>query len=285
MTLRPLVHACLLSISAVIASAAIAPSAYAVKPADTASLPAPDAALATAIAGDWRTPDNVKRDVWRHPGQTLAFFGIAPTQTVVEITPGGGWYTEILAPLTKGKGSYYAASPWPDGNKGVVAKQTADAATYGHVKLAAFPWAEGQPKVPDGTADVVLTFRNVHNWRMGYQRSGADYSGEAFAQMFAMLKPGGTLGIVDHRLPEGASDDREKSSGYIKVSTIRRLAEAAGFEYVGASEVNANAKDTADWPKGVWTLPPSLSQKDVDRDKYVAIGESDRMTLRFRKPR
>ncbi|MEZ0243386.1 MAG: class I SAM-dependent methyltransferase, partial [Sphingomonas sp.] len=106
----------------------------------------------------------------------------------------------------------------------------------------------------------------------------------AFAQMFRMLKKGGTLGIVDHRLPESASDDREKSSGYIKVSTIRRLAEAAGFRYVGSSEINANPKDTADWPNGVWTLPPSLSQKDADRDRYLAIGESDRMTLKFRKP-
>jgi predicted methyltransferase len=250
-----------------------------------ANLPEPSADIKAAVAAATRTPANLARDQYRHPAETLSFFGVKPSDTVVEIWPGGGWYTEILAPLTKGKGSYFAASPWPDGNKGVVAKQTADATTYGHVKLAAFPWAEGQPKVPDGTADVVLTFRNVHNWRMGYQRGGTDYSGEAFAQMFAMLKPGGTLGIVDHRLPESAGDDREKSSGYIKVSTIRRLAEAAGFEFVGASEINANPKDTADWPKGVWTLPPSLSQKDVDREKYVAIGESDRMTLRFRKPR
>ncbi|NML07499.1 class I SAM-dependent methyltransferase [Sphingomonas sp. G-3-2-10] len=260
-------------------------AATAIALAAAANLPEPSADIKAAVAASTRTPANLARDQYRHPAETLSFFGVKPTDTVVEIWPGGGWYTEILAPLTKGKGTYYAASPWPDGNKGVQNKQTADAATYGHVKFAAFPWAEGQPKVPDGTADVVLTFRNVHNWRMGYQRGGTDYSGEAFAQMFAMLKPGGTLGIVDHRLPESASDDREKSSGYIKVSTIRRLAEAAGFEFVGASEINANAKDTADWPKGVWTLPPSLSQKDVDREKYVAIGESDRMTLRFRKPR
>jgi predicted methyltransferase len=119
---------------------------------------------------------------------------------------------------------------------------------------------------------------------MGYQRNGVDYSAEAFAQMFAMLRRGGTLGIEDHRLPESASAERETSSGYIKVSTVRRLAEAAGFKFVAASEINANAKDTADWPQGVWTLPPSYTLKDVDRDKYAAIGESDRMTLKFRKP-
>jgi predicted methyltransferase len=162
----------------------------------------------------------------------------------------------------------------------VQALQAKDAGTYGHVKLAAFPWSAGQPKVPDGTADMVLTFRNVHNWRMG----GDEKAAEAFRQMFAMLKPGGVLGIEDHRLPEGASVERETSSGYLKVSTVRRLAEAAGFRYVGASEVNANPKDTADWPNGVWTLPPSYRLKDVDRAKYAAIGESDRMTLKFRKP-
>jgi predicted methyltransferase len=120
----------------------------------------------------------------------------------------------------------------PTACKGVQALQAKDAAAYGHVKLAAFPWTADQPKVPDGTADVVLTFRNVHNWRMGYQRNGQDYSAEAFAQMFAMLKPGGVLGIEDHRLPESASAEREKSSGYMKVSTVRRLAEQAGFKFV-----------------------------------------------------
>jgi predicted methyltransferase len=119
---------------------------------------------------------------------------------------------------------------------------------------------------------------------MGYKRGGADYSVEAFAQIYAMLKHGGTLGIEDHRLPESASAERETSSGYIKVSTVRHLAEAAGFRFAGASEVNANPRDSADWPQGVWTLPPTYALKDVDRAKYEAIGESDRMTLRFRKP-
>jgi predicted methyltransferase len=241
--------------------------------------------LEQAAAATTRLPANVARDPYRHPVETLAFFGVKPGDTVVEIWPGGGWYTEILAPLTNGKGILYAANPWPNGAKGVQALQAKDPATYGQVKHAAFPvTSPDQPKVPDGTADIVLTFRNVHNWRMGYQRDGQDYSAEAFRQIYAMLKPGGTLGIEDHRLPENASDERERSSGYMKVSTIRRLAEQAGFKYVASSEVNANPKDTADWPDGVWTLPPSYRLKDVDRAKYAAIGESDRMTLRFRKP-
>jgi predicted methyltransferase len=241
-------------------------------------------AIREAVAAPTRSPANVARDRYRHPAETLAFFGVTPRATVVEIWPGGGWYSEILAPLTRGGGTYYAAGAWPDGVTAVQAMQAKDPATYGHVKLAAFPWSAGQPKVPDGSADVVLTFRNVHNWRMGYQRGGQDYSAEAFRQMFAMLKRGGVLGVEDHRLPESASDARETSSGYIKVSTVRRLAEAAGFRYVGASEVNANPKDSADWPGGVWTLPPSYKLKDVDRARYAAIGESDRMTLKFRKP-
>jgi len=238
-----------------------------------------------AVDAAGRTPANVARDRYRHPVDTLAFFGVSPGDTVVEIWPGGGWYTEILAPLTKDRGTLYAAAPWPDGFKGVKALQAKDAALYGGIKLAAFPADTGQPKVPDGTADAVLTFRNVHNWRMGYQRGGQDYSAEAFRQMYAMLKPGGVLGIEDHRLPESASAEREANSGYIKVSTVKRLAEAAGFQFVAASDINANPRDTADWPKGVWTLPPTYTLGDTDRAKYAAIGESDRMTLKFRKPK
>ena len=241
-------------------------------------------AIADAVASPSRTPAYVARDAYRHPVDTLNFFGVKPANTVVEIWPGGGWYTEILAPLTRARGSYYAAvgPNFPNGGKAVEALKAKDAVLYGHAKLVAFPAEAGQPKVPDGSADVVLTFRNVHNWRMGDKRG--DYSPLAFQQMFAMLKKGGTLGIEDHRLPESASAEREKSSGYIKVSTVRRLAEQAGFKFVGASEINANPKDTADWPQGVWTLPPTYTLKDVDRAKYAAIGESDRMTLKFRKP-
>ena len=245
------------------------------------------AALEGAVAASTRTPANLARDRYRHPLETLSFFGVRPSDTVVEIWPGGGWYTEILAPyLRQGGGTYYAAAMGANGNAGVRRMMDANPALYGNIRSAAFPAFEaGDTRVPDGSADVVLTFRNVHNWRMGYQRQQQDYSAEAFAQMFRMLRPGGRLGIVDHRLPESASDERERTSGYIKVSTVRRLAEAAGFRFVGASEVNANPQDTADWPRGVWTLPPTLALRDQDRERYLAIGESDRMTLLFERPR
>ncbi|HEX8301573.1 MAG TPA: methyltransferase [Sphingomonas sp.] len=241
-------------------------------------------ALDASVAAPSRSAANIARDRYRHPAETLAFFGVKPSDTVVEIWPGGGWYTEILAPLTRARGKYYAAALWPEGLKAVQALQAKDNATYGHVQVAAFPAGQGQPRVADGSADVVLTFRNVHNWRMGSRRQGVDYSLEAFTQMFAMLKKGGVLGIEDHRLPENASSEREKTSGYMKVSTVRALAEAAGFRFVASSEINANPKDTADWPDGVWTLPPTYRLKDVDRAKYSEIGESDRMTLKFVKP-
>jgi predicted methyltransferase len=242
-------------------------------------------ALHAAVATPTRTPANVQRDRYRNPYETLAFFGIRPTDTVVEIWPGGGWYTEILAPYLAPAGTYFVAAP-DQGLNGVRRLQQANPAVYGRVRLANFPvWGADEIKVPDGSADVVLTFRNVHNWRMGYQRNSQDYSAEAFRQIFAMLKPGGTLGIVDHRLPESADAAREQTSGYVKVSTVRRLAEQAGFRLAGSSEVNANPRDTADWPQGVWTLPPSLRLGDQDRERYLAIGESDRMTLKFVKPR
>ncbi len=255
--------------------------------AQSVSAPAQQDALQAAIAAPTRKATNVARDRYRHPLETLTYFGVKPGQTVVEIWPGGGWYTEILAPyLKQGGGTLYAVAPdW--GISGITKLKAADPALYGTIRTADFPaFDPAAPRVPDGTADVVLTFRNVHNWRMGYRRDDKqDYSPLAFRQIYAMLKPGGVLGIVDHRLPESASDERETSSGYIKVSTVKRLAEQAGFRLAGSSEINANPKDTADWPDGVWTLPPTLELGDKDRDKYLAIGESDRMTLKFVKPR
>jgi predicted methyltransferase len=241
-------------------------------------------ALAAAVAAPTRTPANVARDRYRHPLETLAFFGVESDDTVVEIWPGGGWYTEILAPyVLQGGGTFYAVANG-NGLNGVRRMMEANPALYGGIRLAAFP-ASGvdAARVPDGSADVVLTFRNVHNW-MGSE-GAAPVAPEAFRQIHAMLRPGGTLGIVDHRLPESADSARERSSGYLKVSTVRRLAEEAGFEYVGASEVNANPRDTTDHPSGVWTLPPTLRLGEQDRERYLAIGESDRMTLIFRKPR
>jgi predicted methyltransferase len=249
--------------------------------ADTAAVsPAQHQALETAVSASTRTPANTPRDQYRHPVETLAFFGVQPDDTLVEMWPGGGWYTEILAPyVSSGGGTYYAVAP-DQGLNGVRRMMEANPALYGNIKTGAFAPASDTPPIPAGTADVVLTFRNVHNWMMGDN----PFAENAFKQMFAMLKPGGVLGVVDHRLPESADSARERTSGYIKVSTVKRLAEQAGFKFVEASEVNANPKDTADWTNGVWTLPPSLRGPEADREKFVAIGESDRMTLKFVKP-
>ena len=263
-----------------LASAACAPSPKAVAAAE-AELHS-DTAIAAAVGAPTRSEPNRARDRYRHPRETLGFFGVKPGDTVVEIWPGGGWYTEILAPLLRENGTYYAA-----GNGAVLggarALRAKDPATYGAIRFAAFPAgvaAATEPAVPAGTADVVLTFRNVHNWIMAEPPFGE----EAFRQMYAMLRPGGILGVAEHRLPKSADPAREKSSGYIKVSTVRRLAEAAGFRLAATSEINANPADSKDHPNGVWSLPPSLRDGDADRERFLAIGESDRMTLKFVKP-
>ena len=239
------------------------------------------AAIDAAVAAPTRTPTNVERDKYRNPAATLAFFGVKPGQTVVELWPGGGWYTEILAAHNNaGKGTLYAAAPWERGLNRVKEWQTAKPELYGNIKLAEFPNAGTNAKVPDGAADVVLTFRNVHNWRF----SGVDSTAAAFRQMYAMLKPGGILGVEEHRLNENDDPAKEEKSGYMKESSVIAFAEAAGFKLAGRSEINANPKDTKDYPKGVWTLPPRFAEGDVERAKYAAIGESDRMTLKFVKP-
>jgi predicted methyltransferase len=240
------------------------------------------AKLDQAVKGPGRSAANVARDRYRNPAATLAFFGLRPGHTVVEIFPGAGWYSEIIAPyVLTGGGAYYAAAP-DRGLTGFRKLQQDNPQVYAKARTAIFPVrAAGEQGVPDGSADAVLTFRNVHNWLMGDQ----PYAELAFRQMFAMLKPGGVLGVEEHRLPESAPAERERTSGYVKVSTVRRLAEQAGFRYVGSSEVNANPRDTKDYAEGVWTLPPVLRLGDKDRAKYLAIGESDRMTLKFVKPR
>jgi len=238
------------------------------------------AALQAAVAAPTRTPANLQRDQYRHPLETLAFFGVEPDDTVVEISPGGGWYTEILAPYLAANGRYYAAAS-ERGLNGVNTLKTANPAVYGNVQTAIFPAPAGTAVQPAGTADVVLTFRNVHNWMLG----NPPVTDQVFAQAYQMLKPGGVLGVVEHRLPENADAAREASSGYVKTSTVRRLAEAVGFRFAGASEINANPRDTKDYPEGVWTLPPTYRLGDTDRARYAAIGESDRMTLKFVKPR
>lgn len=245
-------------------------------PAVAVAQSAPSRALATAIAAPSRTPANVARDRYRNPGPTLTFFGVKPTDTVVELIPGGGWYTEILAPYLAAKGTLYAAQPAGRSFDALKTKLAA-APAYSKVKLVPL---QGSGIAPN-SVDAVLTFRNLHNLVMRGDGSEA----KLLAEVFAMLKPGGTLGIVDHRLPEDRDAAAEKTSGYLKTSTVRRVVEAAGFTLAAASEINANPKDTADYPKGVWTLPPNYAEGEADRAKYAAIGESDRMTLKFVKPK
>lgn len=278
------------SVSALLAALTLGSSPLAAtaapKPSDTTESFKYRADLARAVADARRTPENLARDKYRHPVETLSFFGVKPNDTVVEIWPANGWYTEILAPYLSAGGGKLIVAALDQQMDGFTRLKSAQPALYATVASALFPsFEDPSRRVPDGSADVVLTFRNVHNWRMGARRRDRiDYSAEAFQQMFAMLKPGGTLGVVDHRLAESADDQRERETGYMKVSTVRRLAEQAGFRFVGSSEINANPKDTTDWPAGVWTLPPSLRLGETDRDKYLAVGESDRMTLKFVKP-
>ncbi|GGA12962.1 class I SAM-dependent methyltransferase [Dyella caseinilytica] len=238
--------------------------------------------LDAVLAGSWRSATNKARDVYRHPKATLQFFGLQPDQTVIEITPGSGWYSEILAPLLRDNGHYIAAIAGSNDAEqkqdatGLHAKFAADSAEYGKASIVSF-----NPKAPvlgpAGSADMVLTFRNVHNWAV------AGTAPAMFKAFYTVLKPGGTLGVVDHRAAPGASFDVVKESGYLPTDYVIKLATDAGFKLDAQSEINANPKDTKDYPKGVWTLPPTLTLGDQDRAKYLAIGESDRMTLRFVK--
>lgn len=238
--------------------------------------------LDSVLAGSWRSEHNKARDVYRHPKATLQFFGLQPDKTVIEITPGSGWYTEILAPLLRDNGHYIAAVSGGNGGEdkqdadALRAKFKADPAEYGKASVVVY-----NPKAPvfgpPGSADMVLTFRNVHNWTM------AGNAEAMFKAFYAVLKTGGTLGVVDHRAAPGTTLESAKGSGYLPTDYVIKLATDAGFKLDGQSEINANPKDTKNYPKGVWTLPPTLTLGDKDRDKYLAIGESDRMTLRFVK--
>jgi predicted methyltransferase len=240
------------------------------------------AKVATVLAGTHRSEKNRARDIYRHPAETLAFFGLRDNMTVMELWPGGGWYTEILGPVLKERGKLIVTSfdpNGPEGNNTNSAKKlrdslAANAATYGDVKTAIVAPPDKLELGPPASVDLVLTFRNLHNW------IGAGIAEKLMAASFAVLKPGGVLGIVEHR----ANPGQDIKSGYVEEAVAIRYAESAGFKLAEKSEINANPKDTKDHPEGVWTLPPSLRLKDKDKDKYLAIGESDRMTLKFVKP-
>jgi predicted methyltransferase len=243
-----------------------------------------DDALKAAIAGSHRPAANSARDVYRHPYETLAFFGIKPTMTVVELTPEGGWYTEILAPYLRARGKLIGAGEAIEPSKryGMMFRKKLDSnpAVYDKVATGLFDPPASYDIAPAGSVDMVLTFRNVHNW----VEFGDDKLQLAFRKMYEALKPGGVLGVVDHRLPESMPQDAKASSGYVHESYVIRMAESVGFKLAAKSEVNANPKDNADHKRGVWALPPTLANRDEDRASYVAIGESDRMTLKFVKP-
>jgi predicted methyltransferase len=289
-----LLAACLGLPATVAAQVAPAASAEQDQPADelvppTSASDFTSAQLDSVLAGSWRSPASRARDVYRHPKATLQFFGIRPDQTVIEITPGGGWYSEILAPLLHDNGRYVAAIQRAGGDgeahrddDALHRKFAADAVHYGNAQFVEF-----DPKAPafgaPGTADLVLTFRNVHNWAVP-NKDGADTAPAMFRAFFAVLRPGGVLGVVDHRADDGASLAAVMQSGYLPTRYVVKLATEAGFTLDESSEINANPKDTKNYPKGVWTLPPTLTLGEQDKAKYLAIGESDRMTLRFVKP-
>jgi predicted methyltransferase len=240
------------------------------------------------MTGPHRAPGNAARNRFRHPKETLTFFGLGPSMAVVEVWPSAGWYTEILAPVLRESGKYYAAGfaltaqRTPAWRKKVQqdfqSKLAAHPELYDRVVVTELSIPERTEMAPPRTADMVLTFRNVHNWMKG------DYAPGMFEAMFAALKPRGVLGVVEHRAPKGTSRAQMVQSGYVTEAHVKALARDAGFRFVERSQVNANPKDTADHPAGVWTLPPTLRLGEKDRSKFVAIGESDRMTLRFIKP-
>jgi predicted methyltransferase len=245
---------------------------------------AKDEALSKAVASDHRTPNFVARDQFRKPQQVLEFIGVKPTSTVVEIAPGGGYWTEILAPYLHDKGTYYTAiTPRASSERAAASADTwqkkldSDKARYGKVKIGDFGGGKYEP-APAGSADVVVTFRNVHNWM------GQGTAEDAFASFYKTLKPGGILGVEEHRGPSDKPQDPKAASGYVREDYTIALAEKAGFKLVGRSDLLNNPKDTKDHPKGVWTLPPTLALGDQDRAKYQAIGEADNFLLKFQKP-
>jgi len=234
--------------------------------------------LQAIAAGAHRSAANKVRDKYRHPVATLAFFGVRPDATVVEIWPAGGYWTEILAPYLRDHGHYIAAVGGHDaGVKKFTAAFGSKPELYGKITVTGLDAKHIQAIAPDGTADFVLTFRNVHNWMK------AGHADDMFAAFYKVLKKGGTLGLVEHRAEPTKPQDPQAASGYVREDYVIALAKKAGFTVIARADINANPKDTKDYAQGVWTLPPTLRRGAQDKDKYLAIGESDRMTLLFRK--
>jgi predicted methyltransferase len=255
-------------------------------PSSAAELQATGLNWTQVLDGEHRSNGNRGRDEFRHPMQTLMFFGVQSCDTVVELWPGGGWYTEVLAPILKDCGKFYAAHFAADSsvqyfrqsrsNFGL--KLAANPEVYAAVEITTLSPPESLALAPAGTVDKVLTFRNVHNWLK------SDTAPQVFAAAYTALKPGGILGVVEHRADPNSDLQTMIESGYVSEQTVIALAERAGFLLLANSEVNANLKDDHHHPKGVWSLPPSLRLGETDKAKYLAIGESDRMTLKFGKP-
>jgi predicted methyltransferase len=235
-----------------------------------------DEALKSAVTGSLRTPANVVRDSARHPYETLSFFGIKSNMTVLELAPGGGWYTEILTPYLRSNGQLMVAGV----GKSLQARFDADPSNYNKVSVIPFDTKGENALTKNNSLDMVLTFRNIHNW-MG---NGEPALKGVFQQVFNSLKSGGVFGVVEHRLPVGLTQDEKASSGYVHQAYVIKMAQSVGFKLAASSEVNANPKDMANHEGGVWALPPVLRHKEKDKEKYIAIGESDRMTLKFVKP-
>ena len=242
----------------------------------------------SALTGNHRSDANKARDKFRHPKETLLFFGLKPDMTVVEVWPSAGWWTEILAPVLQERGRYYAA--WyatqakgaPDflkeREKGFDAMIAGSPALYGKVIKTALLAPDYVDIAPKGSADMVLTFRNVHNW------AKAGNADAMFRTFYDVLRAGGVLGVKDHRANPDTPFTKQVETGYMTEAWVIETAQKAGFRFANKSDINANPRDTKDHPSGVWTLPPTLSLREKDREKYVAIGESDRMTLKFIKP-
>jgi len=260
-----------------------------VKAADAAAAKTNLASLDAVLAHP-RRAEEAKRDKFRNPKETLEFFEVGPGKNVAEIWP--GWYTNAVAPYMAANGGTYTAILFPESlGERMVARNAsykekyADTAVYGDIQYGEY-FSTVDDMVAPESLDVVMTFRNVHNWM------GRDYADHAFQTFYKALKPGGILGVVEHRLPESATQNPKANTGYVQESYMKDMAIRAGFEFVASSEVNANPKDTADHPFGVWTLPPrsrtpedgSEEAASFDAAKFEAIGESDRATLKFRKP-